>query len=233
VSAAPLTAGPSDRSGPNAGPTAAAADAPTAAPGGQAKSATAYGALGLKYLQEGHYDEAIAALTSAIKLSRNALSIDALDALYARSMAYNRSGRASEAISDLESLLKARDDPHTREELAIAYAQVGKREAAIEQYRLLLQPHPDNAWLNVQVGFLYITNGDYRKAAKAYEKALANRQQLSGTPLVAEAYDNLGIAYFHLCWREEAIAAFQKATELKPEYATGLANAQRLRCQRL
>jgi Tfp pilus assembly protein PilF len=233
VSAAPLTAGPSDRPGPSAGPTAADANAALAAPGGQAKSATAYGALGLKYLDEGHYDEAIAALTSAIKLSRNVLSIDALDALYARSMAYNRSGRASEAISDLESLLKARDDPHTREELAIAYAQVGRREDAIEQYRLLLKPHPDDAWFNVQVGFLYIKNADYKKAAQAYEKALANRKQLSGSPLIAEAYDNLGIAYFHLCWREEAIAAFQKATELKPEYATGLANAQRLRCQRL
>jgi Tfp pilus assembly protein PilF len=230
--AAPLTAGPGDRARPSAGPIATVPDAAMAPPGGQAKSPRAYEALGLKYLQEGRYNEAVTALTSAINLSRNALSRDPIDALYARSMAYSRSGRASDAISDLESLLRARDDPHYREELAIAYAQLGRREAAIEQYRLLLQPHPDDAWFNIQVGFLYIQNGDYRKAAKAYEKAVANPKQLTGTPLIADAYDNLGIAYFHLCWREEAIAAFKKAAELNSEFATGLANAQLLRCQR-
>lgn len=147
-------------------------------------------------------------------------------------MAYSRSGRASDAVSDLESLLRERDDPHYREELAIAYAKVGRREAAIEQYRLLLQPHPDDAWFNYQVGFLYIQNGDYKKAAQAYEKALANRKQLITGNLIADAYDNLGIAYFHLCWREEAMAAFKKAAELNPAFAPGLANAQLLRCQR-
>jgi tetratricopeptide (TPR) repeat protein len=186
----------------------------------------------MKCLQEGRYNEAVAALTSAINLGRNAPGRDPLDALYARSMAYSRSGRASDAISDLETLVKAREDPHYREELAIAYTQVGKREAAIEQYRLLLKPHPDDAWFNLQVGFLYIQDRDYRKAAQAYEKALANRKQLTET-LVADAYDNLGIAYFHLCWREEAVDAFKKAAELKPQFATGLANAQLLRCQRL
>jgi hypothetical protein len=232
VPGAPAAAAPAPAARPSAGPTAAVPDAAMAAPGGQAKSARAYEASGLKYLQEGRYSEAITALTSAINLSRNALSGDPLDALYARSMAYSRSGRASDAISDLESLVKARDDAHYREELAIAYAQVGKREAAIEQYRVLLQPHPDDAWFNVQVGFLYIQSRDYRKAAQAYERALANGKQLAGTTLVAEAYDNLGIAYFHLCWREEAVAAFKKAAELNPEFATGLANAQLLRCQR-
>src|SRR5262249_50795594 len=157
-----------------------------------------------------------------INMSRNARSGEPLDALYARAFAYNRSRRASDAVSDLESLLKARDDPHDREELARAYAQVGRREAAIEQYRVLLQPHPDDAWFNFQVGFLYIQNRDYRKAAQAYEKALANRKQLSTETLVADAYDNLGIAYFQLCWREEAIAAFTKAVELNPKFAPAL-----------
>jgi Tfp pilus assembly protein PilF len=230
--ATPAVAVPAPAARPSAGPTAAVPDAAMAAPGGQARSARAYEASGLKYLQEARYDEAITALTSAINLSRNALGSDPLDALYARSMAYSRSGRASDAISDLESLVKARDDAHYREELAIAYAQVGKREAAIEQYRVLLRPHPDDAWFNVQVGFLYIQSRDYRKAAQAYEKALANGKQLTGTTLIAEAYDNLGISYFHLCWREEAVAAFKKATELNPDFATGLANAQLLRCQR-
>ena len=186
----------------------------------------------MKLLQEGRYNEAIAALTSAINLGRNAPGQDPLDALYARSMAYSRSGRASDAIADLESLVKVRDDPHYREELAIAYAAVGKREAAIEQYRSLLQAHPDDAWFNLQVGFLYLKARDYRKAVQAYDKALANRKQLTET-LVADAYDNLGIAYFYLCWREEAIAAFKKAAELNPQFATGLANANRLMCQRL
>lgn len=211
---------------------ASAPDATKAAPDGQARSAKASEALGLKYLQEGRYDEAITALTSVIDLRRKAQKGDPLDALYGRAMAYDRSGRAADAVSDLESLVKAREDPHYREELAIAYAHLGKRQAAIEQYRLLLQPHPDDAWMNLQVGFLYIKERDYREAAEAYKKALANRKQLTDTALIANAYDNLGIAYFHLCWREEAIAAFTKAAELNPEYAPGLANAKLLSCQR-
>jgi len=201
------------------------------APGGQAKSAKAYETLGRNYLQEGRYNDAITALTSAINLSRNAQGGDPLDALYARSMAYGRSGRASDAIADLESLLKAREDPHYREELAGAYAQVGKDEAAIGQYRTLLQSHPDDAWFNFKIGLLYIKERDYRKAAQAFDKAIANRKQLPGATL-ADAYDSLGIADFQLCWREEAIDAFKKAAELKPEYAPYIANAQRLTCQR-
>ena len=185
----------------------------------------------MKYLQEGRYDEAVTALTSAIDLRRNAPGGDPLDALYARSIAYNRSGRAADAISDLESLVKARDDLRYREELAIAYAHVGKREAAIGQYGSLLQSQPDNAWFNFKIGLLFIKERDYRKAAQAFDKALANRKQLTGTTL-ADAYDGLGIADFYLCWREEAVAAFKKAAELNPEYAPYVANAERLTCQR-
>ena|SRR5579864_7962581 len=212
-------------------PAAPAPDAATAAPGGQAKSAKSYETLGMKYLQEGRYDEAVTALTSAIDLRRKTPGGDPLDALYARSIAYNRSGRAADAISDLESLVKARDDLRYREELAIAYAHVGKREAAIGQYRSLLQSQPDNAWFNFKIGLLYIKERDYRKAAQAFDQALANRKQLTGTTL-ADAYDGLGIADFYLCWREEAVAAFKKAAELNPEYAPYVANAERLTCQR-
>jgi Flp pilus assembly protein TadD len=229
--ALPLTTGPGDRARPGAGAAAAVPDAAMAAPGSQAKSAKTYETLGMKCLQEGRYNEAVTALTSAIDLRRNAPGGDPLDALYARSIAYNRSGRAADAISDLESLVKARDDLRYREELAIAYAQVGKREAAIGQYRSLLQSQPDNAWFNFKIGLLYIKERDYRKAAQAFEKALANRKQLTGTTL-ADTYDSLGIAYFYLCWREEAVAAFKKAAELNPEYAPYIANAERLTCQR-
>jgi len=203
-----------------------------AAPGGQAKSAESYETLGVKYLQEGRYDEAVTALTSAINLSRSTLGEDPPDALYSRYLAYSRSGHAADAISDLERLVKVREDRQYREELAVAYAKVGRRDDAIEQYRLLLQAHPDDAWINQQVGFLYIRTGDYRKAAQAYEKAVNNRKQLTGTTLIADVYDNLGVAYHHLCWREEAIEAFKQAAALNPAYATPLANAQRLNCQR-
>jgi hypothetical protein len=229
--APPLTTGPGDRARPGAGPTTAVPDAAMAAPGGHAKSAKAYQRLGEKYMQEERYNEAITALTSAIDLGRNAPGGDPLDALYERSLAYNRSKRAAEAISDLESLVKARDDLRYREELAIAYAHVGKREAAIGQYASLLQSQPDNAWFNFKIGLLYLQERDYRKAAQVFDKALANRKQLTGTTL-ADTYDSLGNAYFHLCWREEAVAAFKKAAELNPEYAPYVGNAERLTCQR-
>jgi tetratricopeptide (TPR) repeat protein len=197
-----------------------------------AKLAKAYEVLGIAYLDAGRNDDAATTLTSAVVLSRDVLRKDpTADALYARSVAYNRIGHAEDAISDLESLLRISDEPGYREELAIAYAKLGKRQAAIEQYKKLLATRPDDAWFNLQIGYLFIQNHDYDLAAQAYEKAAVGRKQLTEA-LLADVYDNLGIAYFHLCRREESIAAFKQATELNPAYGAGLAAAYHLRCQR-
>jgi tetratricopeptide (TPR) repeat protein len=197
-----------------------------------ARLAKAYEVLGIAYLDAERNDDAATTLTRAIVLSRDVLQKDpGADALYARSVAYNRTGHAEDAISDLESLLRISDEPRYREELAIAYAKLGKRQAAIEQYKKLLATRQDNAWFNLQIGYLFIQDHDYDQAAQAYEKAVAGRTQLTET-LLADAYDNLGIAYFHLCRREQSIAAFKQASELNPAYGAGLAAAYHLRCQR-
>jgi len=194
-----------------------------------AKLAKSYEGLGVAYIRGGRYSEAIPALTSSIDLSHDVIKKDNINAVYSRALAYNRSGRAAEAIYDFKNLLKLKDDPLYHEELAVAYINMGNKEAALEQYEILLQARPNDAWFNFQVGYLLAEKGSYAESARAYEKAVAGGSQLPQSS-VALAYNNLGDAYYHLCEREKTIAAFKKAAELNPDFAENLGAAYLLRC---
>jgi len=194
-----------------------------------ARLVSSYEGLGIAYVQNGENGKAIEALTRAIELSRDVLEREDENALYARSLSYGRTGRLQDSIADLEKLLQEKDNLQYREELAAAYVKIGRKEDAAGQYRKLLESNPNNAWVHFQLGYLSAEKEDYAGAAEEYEKAIASRGQLSDTA-VASAWNNLGTAYFHLCRRDEAIAAFKKAAALNPAFSEGLGAAYLLKC---
>lgn len=194
-----------------------------------ARLVSSYEGLGIAYVQNGENGKAIEALTRAIELSRDVLQKEDENALYARSLAYGRTGRPQDSIADLEKLLQEKDNLQYREELAAAYVRIGRKEDAAGQYRKLLESNPGNAWVHFQLGYLAAEKEDYAGAAEEYEKAIASRGQLPETA-VASAWNNLGTAYFHLCRRDEAIAAFKKAAALNPAFSEGLGAAYLLKC---
>jgi tetratricopeptide (TPR) repeat protein len=193
------------------------------------KLVSSYEGLGIAYVQTGDCEKAVAALGRAVELSREVLHQEDENALYARSMCSTRSGKPQEAVADLERLLQEKDNLQYREELAGAYARLGRKDDALQQYRKLLESNPGNAWWNFQAGYLYAEKQDYEAAAAAYEKAISGRGQLPETA-VASAWNNLGGAYFRLCRRDEAIAAFKKAAALNPAFSEGLGAAYLLKC---
>ena len=193
------------------------------------KLVSSYEGLGIAYVQTGDCEKAVAALGRAAELSREVLQKEDENALYARSMCSTRMGKPQEAIADLERLLQAQDNLKYREELAGAYAKLGRKDDALKQYQKLLESNPNNAWWNFQSGYLYAEKQDYEAAAVAYEKAIAGRGQLPETA-VASAWNNLGGAYFRLCRKDEAIAAFKKAAALNSAFSEGLGAAYLLSC---
>ena len=193
------------------------------------KLVSSYEGLGIAYAQTGDCEKAIAALGRAIDLSREVLQQEEENALYARSMCYGRTGKPQDSAADLERLLQAKDNPQYREELAGVYVKLGRKDEALQQYRKLLEGNPNNAWWNFQSGYLYAEKQDYEAAAAAYEMAISGRGQLPESA-VASAWNNLGGAYFRLCRKDEAIAAFKKAAALNPEFSEGLGAAYLLKC---
>jgi len=193
------------------------------------KLVNSYEGLGIAYVQTGDCEKAVAALGRAADLSREILQKEDENALYARSMCSTRMGKPQEAVADLERLLQAKDNLQYREELAGAYSKLGRKDEALQQYQKLLESNPANAWWNFQSGYLYAEKQDYEAAATAYEKAIAGRGQLPENA-VASAWNNLGGAYFRLCRKDEAIAAFKKAAALNPAFSEGLGAAYLLNC---
>ena len=193
------------------------------------KLVNSYEGMGIALVQNGECEKAIAALGRAIELSRDVLQKEDDNALYARSLCYTRTGRPQDSVADLERLLQAKENLQYREELAADYARLDRKEEALQQYRKLLESNPNNAWWNFQAGYLYADKQDYEAAAAAYEKAIAGRGQLPETT-VASAWNNLGGAYFRLCRKDEAIAAFKKAAALNPSFSEGLGAAYLLKC---
>jgi protein O-GlcNAc transferase len=96
---------------------------------------------------------------------------------------------------------------------AVALANQGKTQEAIEMFETLYQRDENNPTVANWLGYLYLKTGKYAEAVPMLEKAT----QL--TPRNAEAWNNLGNAYLHTNQLEKSINAYRKAIELKPNDA--------------
>ena len=130
--------------------------------------------------------------------------------------------------------------------LGNALVDAGRIDEAIEQYRLLLELHPNSVEAHVNLGFALAKKGMVREAVPEYQRALAispdnvqarynlatsyeklrltdeaieQYRLLTGlAPNSAEAYLNLGLAYTKKGLMKEAIAEYEKAVRIDPGY---------------
>jgi tetratricopeptide (TPR) repeat protein len=90
-------------------------------------------------------------------------------------------------------------------------AQLGRREAAIEDARKLLANHPARAagdWFNL--AYLLDADGQLDEATAAFHRAVAL------DPKLDRAWYGLGLALLRQGRHEDALAAFKRNTELQP-----------------
>lgn len=102
---------------------------------------------------------------------------------------------------------------------------MGKKEAALEEYRLTLQAAPDSPRVIETMAFIHAKDGDFGAAAARF------REILRIEPDNADIHFNLGFACDKLGETGEAITAFQNATRLKPTldrawYGLGICQAK-------
>jgi Flp pilus assembly protein TadD len=165
--------------------------------------------------QEGRYPEAAAAATRAIELAPD--GVEARMVLYSVHVAQGDFDEAQTTLEAAQAI--APGDIQILQQLAYLAGETGDQAEAITVHEQITQVDPDNTEAWMALGDLYAATGDTGKSEQAYQQVVAldpsNAHQI---------FFNLGALTMNKPNRSEsetqqAISAFRKAVEIKPDYA--------------
>ena len=125
-----------------------------------------------------------------------------------------KEGLNTPALEYLHRAEKYVDHHNLPQNIAAAYLKKGEIEKAIPYLEKAIkyqQKKEDLLPLQLQLGNLYLTAGDYQNAERQFKSVL------QVNPESAEAYYGLAGVYISEGKKEETIAALQKVIELAPE----------------
>ena len=117
-----------------------------------------------------------------------------------------------------DTLAKNPDCWLARNNLGVAFFQMGRTTDAIAQYEKALQIKPGYAEADKNLGVAYFQTGQVDKAIEMYQDALKI------DPRDAEAYNKRAMAYARKGQADKAIADCQKALEIRPGYVEAYNN---------
>ena len=173
--------------------------------------------LGLSYLGEGRFDEAIKALSS-IRREKAGPGTYA-QAQLGLGVAYAESGEREQAIKILSSIRREEAGPGTyagaQFGLGVAYEDQGKLDDAIAVWSNIHREDNPEAYAGAQfgLGIAYEDQGKLDDAITAW----SNIRRDDDSKTYADAQLNLGIAYHTQDQLDEAITAWKKVREDDPE----------------
>jgi tetratricopeptide (TPR) repeat protein len=130
--------------------------------------------------------------------------------LYAMGLLLLGRSASAEAVFDA-MLARWPDDAYALSSRSFLRAQLGRRDAAIEDARRLLDAHPEHgagAWFNL--AFLLAEADQVQAAESAFRRALALDARLD------RAWYGLGLALIRQGRHDEAAEALRRNTELQP-----------------
>ena len=103
---------------------------------------------------------------------------------------------------------------HAYHHLGHLYEARGDHDSAEKWYRKAAELNPNHTWRYVFLGGLLAKRGDFSGAEACHRKAI----QCSSGDVLDEAYLNLGLVLRAQERYKEALACFEKALELTPDY---------------
>jgi serine/threonine-protein kinase len=158
----------------------------------------------------GHRERAVGALEQAAE--RGPPRADVLQAL---GVGYRDDQRFDDAERTLQRAIRLRPGDGTlHSQLGFLYYLQGRRDAAINQFRLACECMPDNFLNYSNIGAMYLALGMSDDARAMFERSLAIRPSY-------EAYSNLGYLAFADSNYGEAVERYEKALDLDDgDYAT-------------
>jgi tetratricopeptide (TPR) repeat protein len=126
-----------------------------------------------------------------------------------------RLGRAAEAASRLEALVAERPEFHRGwYNLGVAWTQAKRPTDARRAYERALALRPNHLESHVNLGMLQLDAGETASAVTTLEKAT----EIGGGDERARAYFSYGVALGRAGRPEDAMVAYTKAIEFRPDY---------------
>ena len=161
--------------------------------------------LGSVYAATGQSTQAITELKRALALAPNSDEAN-------RSLgdAYASSGQSDQAISAYQNAVAA--NPYfwaNHVALGNAYFKRGDTAKAAAEYQKVTELAPDNSLAYQNIGAVYLREGLWSEAIPYLQKSLSIAPD-------ADAYSNLGTAYFFLKNYDSATKNYEKAVEMTP-----------------
>ncbi len=159
--------------------------------------------LAVALMHHGELDEALAQFREVLRQAPKHL-----ESLVNMGGIYLSRGQAEEALRAFTNALSVWDVPLVRANIAVAYMQLGRMDAAEQQLRIALdmdERMPD-AWCNLATVLMH--RGEPAQAAEAARKALSFREDF------AMAHNNLAAALLELGEVTEARKHASRALEL-------------------
>lgn len=164
----------------------------------------------------GKHDEAIAAYEQALRLNPQMGQV-----YYWLADLYLKKGDEKRAIDAVESALRIDIRPAVRLTLADLYRDQGKHEAALREYRSVMDTY-QCAEVAHRIGEVLVRSGRHVEAIESFHRALEIDVRRPNTSYAA------GMANLHLRRYEAAADCFNKTLQLAPamtEAVSGLAQA--------
>ena len=136
--------------------------------------------------------------------------------LYARGVAYDRSGRWADGETDLRAALKIRpDDSELLNYLGYSWIDRGEHlPEALAMVQRAVASNPKSGAMIDSLGWAYYRLGDYKKAVEKLEEAI---ELEAGDP---DINNHLGDAYWRIGRRAEAAFQWKRVLTLDPDTKT-------------
>ena len=121
-------------------------------------------------------------------------------------------GRVNEAIPYFQRALELKPDyVEAYSNLASCLLRMGRVNEAITQFQKALELKPDSIEIHNNFGYCLLRIGRVDEAITQFQKSLEIQQNFS-------AYYDLGRAFYLKEMPAEAIASYQRAIELRPQF---------------
>jgi choline-sulfatase len=170
------------------------------------------------HLQIAYLERSRGDLAAAIVSARRAVVLRPADpeAVSLLGVYLTEAGRAREAVAFLGPYVEGPErDLDVTTAYGMALATTGRRRDALAVFEQARAEHPTNAMVLVNVGTVFLMDGDVDRARQAFEAAL------DLDPDVARAHNSLGVIAAREGRLPEAIERWKRAAELNPrDYQT-------------